>query len=230
MSHKKVISLANRFFLKLAYIDETTNLRGMPRQHTTKPDGSDSENDLPELPSHLMQLVQNPPQKEEMTPANVISKPEEMTPANVMIKPEERQISEELYGYAKSIALNLANDFDSLKRAKYWEKHPKEQKAFDIIVNKFNELLPMTTHSPYAFKIHLTNFLNSKPEIRLHSPTKPASETQMDNLQNIYYDSYSNMIIRHTNMGLSGGKSLKPVHPKGIRMLMMFDLWMEKNM
>ncbi|MFA6609074.1 MAG: hypothetical protein WCT07_04180 [Candidatus Paceibacterota bacterium] len=221
MSHKKVISLANRFFIKLAYLGETDKPGDPTKPGVTNSNGGEkSSDDLPELPPHLLEMIQNRPPQEEM-----LSSPGE----NAL--PEERETAQVLYSYAKSISLNLANDFDALRLSGYWNTHPKELQAFNFVLSKFNKLLPMISHSPYTFKIQLIDFLNSSPEIKLYNPINSTQATsQMDNLKIIYSDSYSDMLIRHQNIGLSGGKFMRPIHPKGIRSLMMFNFWMEENM
>ncbi len=222
MSHKKIISLANRFFIKLAYEDVATNPGDMPNKEKKTVDTGINEpiNDLLEPPSALIEMVHNNPYQDER-----MSSPGEGAIA------ERREIVEKLYGYAKTISNEINSDFGVLKD--YWLTHQKEYKALDNIKKVFDELLPIIIYTPYEFKTKLTDFLNSKPELKLYNPAnsvQPISETQMDNLKTIYYDSYSDMIFRHTNRGLSGGQVLKPAHPKGIRMLMMLPFWMEENM
>jgi hypothetical protein len=235
MTYKKMTKLSNEFMIKLSIFENATNPNYKPKEsEKTKPSALQKiinpitmqerkpHEDLPEVPMHLQQLIMNrdSPFKDEV-----------LTDSNSKNKPEDRQVAEKTFEYAKSVNYLMTQDYGVLLEIGYFQKHPEEKAIFDEIHNKIKNLELLSQTSPYRWKMELTLFLNETPKVKLfNQASNKKSATNLDNIEKIYYDSYSDSIRRHSKLGLGDSKMLRPLKLFGLRKLMLFDTWVNSNM
>lgn len=207
MTYKKVMALANKFFIKLADPSEPTTVQDKKEK---------SHENIPEVPSHLQQLIRN----------------RRLTDPGNQPAPEETEFANKTKEFAHAINTLLDQDYGALTAIGYFEKYKREKFVFIELMNKMKELTPVAAIKPFEYEDKMTDFLYESPTIKLiHKPTNKKSNTNLDNINTIYFDAYSDSIIRHREkLDSSRSQMLRPLKIMGLRKLMLFEAWSDANL
>jgi len=225
MTYEYVIALSDRFLIKLAD-KENQNDNSITRAPAYKQDS------VVELSPELRELaLRMHEQRQEQQP--ITSNPE-MTGAGKQPAPQESDFAIKISGYALSIENNLSADYNALKIAKYFSTRPKETLFMRYLIMKFHEIRKTSSYTePYKFYRDVKSLLNEPPPENLalfNESQNKKSSTNKDNIQKIYYESYSEIMDYNRKLNIGSDAQapvLSGIKLKGLKQLLDFEYWFE---